>query len=86
MCREIQLRIQVTVRPENICSDPIELQSVVGCDSENVRCETLEDGALRQTRIIPASSVRRFEYARFGVISTVDNQQVDYSIHVKVYR
>lgn len=84
-CRDFQFRVQVDVKPAKNCETPVELRGL-NCDSENTRCETLEDGTLRMTKVYERSSVPSIGVASFGVISTVDNQQVDYSMSVKVYR
>ena len=84
-CRDYQFRIQVEVVPEKTCDTPLELRAF-DCEDENVRCEALDNGVLRQTIVYPRSSVPSIGLPDFGVISTVDNQQVDYSITVRVYR
>jgi hypothetical protein len=84
ICRDYQFRIQADVTPAKNCDTPLELRGA-DCEDSNVRCETLEDGTLRMTRIIPRSRPAGVP-VDFGVISTVDNQQVDYTISVKVYR
>jgi hypothetical protein len=84
-CRDTQFRVQVDVFPDDRCETPVELRGY-DCDSENVRCETLDDGTLRQTRVYLRDSHRQISLPSFGVVSIVDDQQVDYTLNVKVFR
>ncbi|MGM0554855.1 MAG: hypothetical protein ACQEVA_00565 [Myxococcota bacterium] len=84
-CDDTQFRVRVDVVPARNCETPLELRGW-DCESADVRCETLEDGTLRMTRIYRRTSTEQLLVSSFGVVSTVDDQQVDYTLTVKVYR
>lgn len=84
-CEDYQFRIQVDLVPAAHCETPLELVAF-NCESENVRCETLENGRLRQTLVVERSTHPAFRNQYIGVNSAVEDQQVDYSLSVEVYR